>query len=417
MKLLLAADAHACGALDGPGPWLDELTRHLLRRGHRVHVLVRDARAPAAGGAEPRPFSAPPESGATVAYAAPGAVRAAWDRALAGAPDAVHLVGAAAWSEIAGDSLARAPVLVDLWDFEAICPTRGLLRNPGGTGCSEQWPSAACERCANDAARAVMPATARVIAGAARVAARSAWARDRMSRTLGRTVERLPWGVDTLRFRPEPDAAATAASDAVVRDGAAARVWLAGTPSEARGVARLLDLLVALHSRVPGVRLLVSGRDPSNPNAATALAGEARELGLAGALELLPDADPADLPALIGACDLAIAPGVAPDPHGLPLVQAMACARPVVAHPAGATLELIRHGEEGLLVPAADVAAFATAVAALLRDRARADVLGQHARLAAIERHDLEPAVFALEETYRRLRVLRPAAAPERDAA
>lgn len=415
MKLLLAADAQSCASLDGPGPWLDELTRHLVRRGHRVHVIVRDATAPPAAGVEPRPFAAGPDGGPSVARVPPGSVGAAFLRALSARPDAVHLVGAVVGSEVPADVLAREPVLLDLWDFEAVCPTRALLRNPGGLGCGEAWPSPACERCAPAAARAAMDLLRPVMASAARVLARSAWSRDRLSRTLGRPLEWSPPGVDTLRFRPEPDAAATARADAIVHASAPARVWFAGTPSEAHGAARLLDLLVALHARVPGVRLLVTGRDPADPRGAEALATEARELGLADTLELLPDADPADLPALLGACDLAIAPGLAPEPHGLAIVQAMACARPVVAHPAGAVLELIRHGEEGCLVPASDVAGFAGAVAALLRERSRADALGAHARLAAMERHDLEPAVFALEETYRRLRVLRPAGL--RDAA
>jgi glycosyltransferase involved in cell wall biosynthesis len=412
VKVLLVADAAACGALDGPGPWLDELTRHLARRGHRVHALVRGA---VESEPSPRPFRA---EGPGLALVSAAEADAALQRALGTVPDVVHLAAPAGWSEASAAALARAPVLLDLWDFAAVCPESTLLQRPASAACPVAWPAPACRHCTRREREDAMSAVHRVVAAATRLAARSAWARDRLSRSLGRTVERLACGVDTLRFRPQPAAPGDPAVAALAIAPAVARVLFAGAPTEARGGARVLDLLVALHARHPGVELVVAGRDAANPNAAAALGIEAGEMGLGAQLKLLPDTSPDDLPALIAACDLAVSPGLAPDPHGLALVQAMACARPVVAHAGGAAMELIRHGSDGLLVPAAEVAGFAGAVAGLLGDPARLSRLGEQARLTAMERHDLEPALFALEETYERLRRLRHGSDVERrDAA
>lgn len=415
MKVLLVADADACGVLDGPGPWLDELTRHLASRGHRVHALVRDsvadgAAAEAAASSRPGDVRArgPTWSHVTASHADDALVAA-----LHAEPDVVHVTAVGGWSEATCARLARWPVMVDLWDFAAICPEATLLQQPGGSGCGMAWPAPACAACTRSERQLAMHAAHRMVAAATRLVARSAWARDRASRSLGRAVERLAVGVDTLRFGPAADAPAESALGA--RTGA--RVLFAGAPTEAHGIARALDLLVALNARVPGAELVVVGRDPANPRGVDAMRAEAAELGLAAQLRWLPDASPDDLPGLVAACDLAVSPGLAPEPHGVATVQAMAGARPVVAHAAGASLELIRHGEDGLLVPAGPVAPFAEAVASLLRDAPRRHALGEQARLVAMERHDREPALFALEESWHRLRRLRTREGGERDAA
>ena len=57
----------------------------------------------------------------------------------------------------------------------------------------------------------------------------------------------------------------------------------------------------------------------------------------------------------------------------------MACGVPVIATRVGGNLEVVAHGETGLLVPAEDPAALADAMATLLRDPALARRLGDAA--------------------------------------
>ena len=66
---------------------------------------------------------------------------------------------------------------------------------------------------------------------------------------------------------------------------------------------------------------------------------------------------------------------------GLAVLEAMAMGRPVVATATGGLPEVVRHGETGLLVPAANEIALAEAIVSLLGDPERADSMGQAGRL------------------------------------
>ena len=56
------------------------------------------------------------------------------------------------------------------------------------------------------------------------------------------------------------------------------------------------------------------------------------------------------------------------EPFGLAVTEAMAMKTPVVGFASGALPEIVNVGEEGILVPARDVAALAAALTKLLRD-------------------------------------------------
>jgi glycosyltransferase involved in cell wall biosynthesis len=102
-----------------------------------------------------------------------------------------------------------------------------------------------------------------------------------------------------------------------------------------------------------------------------------------------------------------VAPGLGPDPLGRGIVQALAVGLPVVAHPSPATHELLLAGEAGVLASALPMARFADAVAALLADRASRETLRERARLAALERHDVERAIVDTEALYESIRAAR----------
>jgi glycosyltransferase involved in cell wall biosynthesis len=71
--------------------------------------------------------------------------------------------------------------------------------------------------------------------------------------------------------------------------------------------------------------------------------------------------------------------------EGLPnvLLEAMAFARPVIATPIAGVRDLIRDGENGLLIPPGNPAALAAALQRLQGDRALAARLGAAARVTA----------------------------------
>jgi len=96
-----------------------------------------------------------------------------------------------------------------------------------------------------------------------------------------------------------------------------------------------------------------------------------------------------DIPDLLDAMDLFALASVS---EGFPnvLLEAMAMAKPVVATAVGGIPELIDSGKDGLLVPARDSSALAEAIVELLRDRRRAQEMGQRAFQKIQSRFSLE---------------------------
>ena len=90
------------------------------------------------------------------------------------------------------------------------------------------------------------------------------------------------------------------------------------------------------------------------------------------------------------------------DFEGLPvsILEAMALERPIVATEVGGVPSVI-NGDTGVLVPAKDPKALASAVAELLADRERAATLGKAARALAESSYGLDRMVAELEAVYR----------------
>lgn len=86
------------------------------------------------------------------------------------------------------------------------------------------------------------------------------------------------------------------------------------------------------------------------------------------------------MPQLYAASRIVVTPSVIPEPFGLPVVEAMAAGRPVVASRAGGIPELIQDGRTGLLVEPDDPETLADALLALLADPERCRSMGAAGR-------------------------------------
>jgi glycosyltransferase involved in cell wall biosynthesis len=122
----------------------------------------------------------------------------------------------------------------------------------------------------------------------------------------------------------------------------------------------LVDLVRAARL-VPGAIFAIAGDGPERERLET----EARAAGVEDRVRLLGyRADVADL---LAACDVFVLPSHF---EGLPLavLEAMAASRPVVATEVGGTVEAIRDGETGLLVPPQSPQSLAQAIGRVLQD-------------------------------------------------
>ena len=395
MKILLLADGLEGSNLSEAALWLSSAAAHWAQHGHRVQALCVQ---PLEAWQEPED---PP--GVTVWRPPRDAFEEVLGEALAVVPDVVHVATSGPLGPRVIEILRELPVLLDIHDFWPICPNGDLLRRPRLDACGEHYPYAGCGACAGLSRVRAMEERTMLAVTARIVIAHSGFNRVRLNAGLGRTIERLDYGVDTSRFRADPEPPQSPEVARLLSAVERPRVLFLGPPTYARGAGLLLDLLIALRARLPEVELVVAGRDPGNPDWHQMFLTEAREMGLTEHARALPAVPPDDLPALIAACHVAIAPAIGHEAGGLFALQAMAAGLPIVASPLGAIQDLVRQGEEGLLVSPRDTPAFVTALWTLLIDPMARIAFGETGRQTVSERYELERSMSQLEEIYRRL--------------
>jgi glycosyltransferase involved in cell wall biosynthesis len=125
--------------------------------------------------------------------------------------------------------------------------------------------------------------------------------------------------------------------------------------------------------RLPQARLVVVGRGSRRP-LVEALAAE-----LPGQVEYVPELEPEAVAARMDESTVLVLPSRF-EGLGRVVIESFARGRGVVGGRAGGILDLVREGEEGLLVDPEDVAGLAAALERVLSDRALAERLGAAAR-------------------------------------
>jgi glycosyltransferase involved in cell wall biosynthesis len=157
--------------------------------------------------------------------------------------------------------------------------------------------------------------------------------------------------------------------------GAGRLILALGRLHEEKGFDILLRAFARLAARGEGegVRLLIAGEGPER----SALIRLAGELGIAGRVIFAGWRE--DVAALLAASAFLVCPSRV-EPLGNVIPEAWSAGRAVVASRVSGPAELIREGEDGLLVPPEDPEALAGALAALLADPALAARLGAAGR-------------------------------------
>ncbi len=188
-------------------------------------------------------------------------------------------------------------------------------------------------------------------------------------------------GVDPSHFTALPDPEAPTATVALV-----------SRMLREKGVLEAVAAIRLLRARGLQIELLLAGPvDPDNRGSLTveALASLAAEPGI----EWLGPV--ADVRTVWRRAAIAVLPSTYGE--GLPkaLLEAAACARPIVATDVPGCREVVRHGETGILVPPHDLERLAEGIGALARDAALRRAMG-HAGRALIER-DFAEQIIARE--------------------
>jgi glycosyltransferase involved in cell wall biosynthesis len=224
---------------------------------------------------------------------------------------------------------------------------------------------------------AISPAVARRLAAAG--------VPDRMTRVIHSAVE-------PKSLHPQREREAVRAEEGLAPD--APCLLVLASLVRRKGIDVLIDAVSGLEVDGRQPVLWIAGAGPER----AALVRRARDAALGDRVRFLgPRRDTADL---LEACDVFVLPS-RQEGLGVAALEAMACARPVVASRVGGLAEAVVHERTGLLVPPEDPAALRDALARLLGDRELRRSLGAAGPTRVGEGFLAEQMVEAYEALYR----------------
>jgi phosphatidyl-myo-inositol dimannoside synthase len=210
----------------------------------------------------------------------------------------------------------------------------------------------------------------------------SRYTRSRFATAFGpaASLEYLPPGVDTDRFRSDP--AGRAELRKRYRLGERPTVVCLSRLVPRKGQDMLIKALPSIRQRVDGAALVIVGGGPY----LEALRKLARDCGVADHVTFTGGIPAAELPAHHAVADVFAMPcrtrGAGMDVEGLGIVflEASATGVPVIAGQSGGAPEAVQHNKTGLVVDGRSVDKVADAVTELLSDRDRAAAMGATGR-------------------------------------
>jgi glycosyltransferase involved in cell wall biosynthesis len=195
-------------------------------------------------------------------------------------------------------------------------------------------------------------------------------------------------GADISRLRPTPEPAGTPV------------VVFASRMLKEKGAAVFVDAARILRSRgVPGRFVLVGDPDPGNPHSHTR--PELQAWADEGTVEWWGHRG--DIGAVFAGCHIVCLPTFYGEGVPKVLIEAAACGRPIVTTDQPGCRDIVRSEDNGLLVPARNANALASALERLLRDPALRRRMGDRGRILVEAEFSLDIVTRQTLEIYREL--------------
>lgn len=195
-------------------------------------------------------------------------------------------------------------------------------------------------------------------------------------------------GVDLREFQPSPE------------PGGEPVVLLACRLLWDKGVGDFVETARRLRAKGLAARFVLVGQpDPDNPRSIPT--GQIDCWQKDGHIEWWGQRD--DMPAVFAASVLVCLPTVYGEGVPKVLIEAAACARPLVATDLPGCREIVRHNDNGLIVPTRDPVALADAIESLLANRERRMQMGYRGRAIAEAEFGIESVVDQTLSVYQKV--------------
>jgi len=166
-----------------------------------------------------------------------------------------------------------------------------------------------------------------------------------------------------------------------------------------KGVTYLVNAMAEVVQRHPNSLLLLVGKGDEKGEEETKLSKQVENLGIADNVRFLgwrPDVDE-----IMSCFDIFVLPSLN-EGMGRVLVEAMATGLPIVASSVGGIPDLVKDGENGLLVPPANAGALEQAISDLLSDKSRRKHMGETGKKMC-RPYSVEAMVDKIDILYSRL--------------
>jgi glycosyltransferase involved in cell wall biosynthesis len=163
-------------------------------------------------------------------------------------------------------------------------------------------------------------------------------------------------------------------------------VGMLGRLDQQKGQKELLHSVPLIQWQYPDVCFAIAGDETKGTSGyKQELLNIVHALGIENAVNILPAMQ--DVRKFLASIDIFVMPSYS-ETYGLVLVEAMAMQKPVIATNAGGVPEIIRNGQDGLLIPPKSITALTGAILYYLHDQQRRRKFAHNARQRAVAAFD-----------------------------